>query len=193
MITQIDKKAALVFIDLQKGTTDSLPAENRQRVVRNAERLQKAFRQTGQTIVIVHVDPTGALFTRIRTEASQKKPAKDAPSAHFTELLPEITVRENDILITKHVWNAFFETNLHRQLRQKGITQLILAGVSTSIGVEGTARAAAELGYNLIFATDAMTDTIPESQTNSLIHIFPRLGELGATEHIIRLIEDIFF
>lgn len=59
-----------------------------------------------------------------------------------------------------------------------------MAGVSASIGVEGTARAAAELGYNILFVTDAMEDTVPASQNNSIVNIFPCLGELATTEEL---------
>ena len=35
-------------------------------------------------------------------------------------------------------------------LRKRGVTQIVLAGVATSIGVESTARSAYDLGYNVV-------------------------------------------
>ena len=93
-----------------------------------------------------------------------------------------------DIHITKRGWNAFFQTPLHDELQKREITQIVLCGISTSIGVEGTARAASELGYNIIFVTDAMTDTVLASHNNSLLNIFPRLGELGSAYDVINLL-----
>jgi len=47
---------------------------------------------------------------------------------------------------------------LNDELKKRNVTGIVIAGISTSIGVEGTARAASILGYNISFATDAMTD-----------------------------------
>jgi nicotinamidase-related amidase len=62
---------------------------------------------------------------------------------------------------------------------------VVLSGVATSVGVESTARAAHELGYNVVLATDAMTDLTPEAHRNSVQHIFPRLGETATTAEIL--------
>ncbi len=61
----------------------------------------------------------------------------------------------------------------------------MLTGVSTSAGVESTARSAHEHGYNVTLAVDAMTDTNAEAHENSVQRIFPRLGETGTTAEIL--------
>ena len=43
-------------------------------------------------------------------------------------------------------------------LQQRGVTQVIPTGVSTSRGVESTARIAYDCSYNVVFVSDAMTD-----------------------------------
>ena len=43
-------------------------------------------------------------------------------------------------------------------LRRRGVTQVVLTGVATSVGVESTARSAYDLGYNVTLVVDAMTD-----------------------------------
>ena len=90
-----------------------------------------------------------------------------------------------DIFVTKRTWNAFYNTPLHEELKKRNITGIVLAGIATSIGVEGTARAAHELGYNISFATDAMTDRMAEAHKHSMQIIFPRIGELGTAADII--------
>ncbi len=75
-----------------------------------------------------------------------------------------------------------------RELRRRGVTQLVLGGIATSIGVESTARAAYEHGYHVILATDAMTDLDADAHRNSLQRIFPRLGETGTTEEALTLL-----
>jgi nicotinamidase-related amidase len=71
------------------------------------------------------------------------------------------------------------------QLRRRGITNIVLCGISTSIGVESTARDAWERSYNITFASDAMTDMVAEARDRALRTIFPRLGEIGTVDEIL--------
>ena len=73
-------------------------------------------------------------------------------------------------------------------LKKLGVTQVVIAGVATSIGVESTARYAHELGFNVTLAVDAMTDMNADAHTNSVTRIFPRLGETGTSREIIDLL-----
>ena len=95
---------------------------------------------------------------------------------------------EGDIVVTKRNWGAFYGTDLDLQLRRRGVTQIVLAGIATSIGVESTARAAYEHGYHVTLATDAMADMNLQAHLNGLERIFPRLGETGTTAEIIELL-----
>jgi nicotinamidase-related amidase len=83
---------------------------------------------------------------------------------------------------------AFTNTDLEARLKGLGVTQVVLAGVATSIGVESTARHAYELGFNVTLAIDAMTDLSLEAHDNSVARIFPRLGETGSTQEIVDLL-----
>ncbi|HCN82589.1 MAG TPA: hydrolase, partial [Sphingobacteriaceae bacterium] len=153
-------------------------------IIENASKLISAFRKLQLPVVIVTVNPAGAAWTRTRKDPN---PAPAIPRKDdWTEITPEILTEESDIFIRKHTWNAFYETGLDEELKKRNITGIVLAGISTSIGVEGTARAASERGYNLTFAADAMTDMQISSHENSLKYIFPRMGETGSTEDIIR-------
>lgn len=80
-------------------------------------------------------------------------------------------------------------TDLDDYLKAKGVTEVVLLGVSTSAGVESTARQAYEHGYNVALAIDAMTDTNADAHHNSLTRIFPRLGETGTTQEILALLD----
>jgi nicotinamidase-related amidase len=70
------------------------------------------------------------------------------------------------------------------------VTQVVIAGVATSAGVESTARQAHELGFNVTLAVDAMTDMNSDAHINSVTQIFPRLGETGTTRDVIDLLEN---
>jgi nicotinamidase-related amidase len=65
---------------------------------------------------------------------------------------------------------------------------VVIAGVSTSSGVESTARHAHENGFHVTLAVDPMTDMNADAHKNSITRIFPRLGETGTTQEIIDLL-----
>lgn len=182
--TAIDPKVALVVIDLQRGIAtgnrEPVPVEV---VIARAVALADAFRARKLPVVLVNVDgaPSG------RTEA--RRTGFDPPP-EFVEIVPELGPKIGDLLITKRTWGAFQGTTLDADLRDLGVTQIVLAGVSTSAGVESTARAAHERGYNVTLAIDAMTDSDGEEHLNSVGRIFPRLGETGTTDEILELLEQ---
>jgi nicotinamidase-related amidase len=104
--------------------------------------------------------------------------------------VPELNRQPQDHLVTKRTWGAFTNTDLEAHLKTLGVTQVVIVGVSTSAGVESTARQAYELGFNVTLAIDAMTDMNPDAHINSITRIFPKLGETGTTEEIIGLLKQ---
>ncbi|MDN3584315.1 isochorismatase family protein [Mucilaginibacter flavus] len=183
MITTIDKNTALVLIDLQNMVVKLPVAHPVAGVLANAAKLVAAFREAGLPIVLVNVNPIGSKAFGVRKD--RNPPAGGAPAADWLDIVPEIETSDEDIRITKHTWGAFYETALHQELQKRNITQIVLAGIATSVGVEGTARQANEFGYNIAFASDAMSDMFLDAHESSFKNIFPRLGEVGTTEDII--------
>jgi nicotinamidase-related amidase len=108
----------------------------------------------------------------------------------WTDLLPELDRQPGDIAVTKRSWGAFATTNLEAQLKARGVTQVVVTGVVTSVGVEATARQAYERGFNVTLALDAMTDLRAESHEYSVRKVFPRIGETGTTQEILLLLEQ---
>ena len=65
----------------------------------------------------------------------------------------------------------------------------MLAGVSTSAGVESTARSAHDHGYHVVLATDAMADRDADSHRHSIERVFPKLGETATSTEIIDVLD----
>ena len=181
-ITPLDQKAALVIIDLQKGIVSAPTAHSIDDVVKHASELAAAFRRHGLPVVLVNVDG-GAPG---RTEIS--RPAF-TPPPDWTDIVAELGQQPDDLLVTKQTWGAFHATPLDTLLRDRGVTQIVLTGVATSAGVESTARAAHEHGYNVVLATDAMADRDPELHANSIQRVFPRLGETATSGDILAMLD----
>ena len=182
-VTTLDPKTALIVIDLQKGIAALATAHLMQYVVGHSAALAEAFRARGLPVVLVNV----AAGAPGRTEQAPRATGDFPPD--FTELLPELNQQPSDHVVTKRTWGAFTGTGLEAWLRGQGVTQVVITGVATSIGVESTARQAHEAGFNVTLAVDAMTDLRAEAHENSLAQIFPRLGETGKTDEILALLE----
>ncbi len=184
-VTTLDPTTALIVIDLQKGVMGMPTQPAPELVLANTVRLLDAFRERGLPVVLVNVD-AGAPG---RTELNQGAPAPERP-AGWDELAPELNAQPSDHLVTKKTWGAFHGTDLDEYLRGAGATQVVITGIATSAGVESTARQAHEHGYHVTLATDAMADRSPEVHRHSIEQIFPRLGETGTTDEILRLLAD---
>lgn len=65
----------------------------------------------------------------------------------------------------------------------------MLGGISTSIGVDTTAREAFQHGYNQIFLEDAMTAVTKEEHEYVCKYIFPRIGKIRTSEQVISLLK----
>jgi nicotinamidase-related amidase len=178
-------QCALVVIDLQKGIV-ALPAAPRPatEVIGNAGALARAVRAGGGLVVRVRVTPSPDLKDALHPESDAPPLVRNRPP-DFAELVPEIEVQPGDLLITKRQWGAFHGTELDLQLRRRGLRTIILCGISTSIGVESTARNAYELGYEQVFVEDACAAPTAEEHANSMTRIFPRIGRVRSTAQVL--------
>jgi nicotinamidase-related amidase len=187
-ITAIDPRTALVLIDLQRGILGQ-PTQpySGTEVLARALRLAEAFRAHHLPVLLVRVTarPDGSDAVPGRTEVPRPTNRPEG----WDQLAEELTGHSDDIVVTKRNWGAFHGTDLDLQLRRRGVTQIVLGGIATSLGVESTARAAHEHGYHVTVATDAMADLQPDAHTNSVTRIFPRLGETGTTDEILELLD----
>ena len=176
---------ALVLIDLQRGivAAKTFPLESME-VVTRAARLATACRDAGVTVILVHVDPgpDGILFPRV--QADQPRPPMK-PSADFAEFLPELGQQPSDVVVTKHQPNAFYSTDLEVHLVRRRIRTIILAGISTNLGVEATARAAHERGYEQIFVPDAMAARELDLHEHTVRRILPTMGRVRPLDVVL--------
>ncbi|HKU34996.1 MAG TPA: isochorismatase family protein [Paenarthrobacter sp.] len=183
MSIELEQIPALVVIDLQSGIVGQPAAHPIEQVIRNSAELAEAFRAKGLPVVLVNVDATAPGRTE-RNKALGRSGPQSLP-AEATVLVPELNQQQSDITVTKRTFGAFLSTDLDAKLRGVGANQIVLTGVSTTSGVESTARSAYELGYHVAFVLDAMTDGNAEAHEASVKHQFPKLGELGTTAEVL--------
>lgn len=176
---------ALILIDLQRGIvagtlTPNAPAD----VVARGAELATAFRTRGALVVLVNVDPgeNGELFPR--PEADQPRPPFTL-TPDWTELVPELGRQPSDVTVTKHQPNAFYCTDLEVHLRRRNVRTIVLGGIATNLGVEATARAAFERGFEQVFVEDAMTARGEVLHTHTVTQFFPTIGRVRTTREVI--------
>ncbi|MCL2731369.1 MAG: isochorismatase family protein [Actinomycetia bacterium] len=188
-LTTLDPACALVVIDLQKGIVSARTGPPVTAAVRQAAQLAGGFRRHGLPVVLVNV--TGRAPGRTdagRTDAGRSGIGAALPDG-WADLIDELDVRPTDHLITKRRRSAFHDTGLDTLLRDLGVTQVVLAGIATGSGVESTARAAADHGYHVVLATDAMTDPDADAHRHSVARVFPKLGETTTTAEVLDMME----
>lgn len=182
----IDKsKTALVVIDLQKGIVARQVAPySSDAVIKNAAALADIFRENGMPVFLVRVTPSpdGKDALHPITDITMQMPAMPPD---WAEIVSKMGPLPGDFVITKHQWGAFYGTELDLELRRRGMTTIVLCGISTNIGVESTARVAYEYGYHQIFAEDAMAAMSVEEHAFTIEKTFPRIGLVRKTEDIL--------
>lgn len=78
------------------------------------------------------------------------------------ELIQELDRRDGDLVVEKHTYSAFRDTNLEEKLFEMGIKEVIVTGVMTNLCCETTAREAFVRGFRVFFSTDATATSLPE-------------------------------
>ncbi len=183
-LTALDPVTALIVIDLQKGTAGHPSIPPLSEIVDRTRELIDAFRAEGLPVVLVNV----AGRAPGRTEQGSRSSL--TLSEGWAELLPELRQQPSDILVTKRSWGAFATTDLEARLKAKRVTQVVVTGVATSVGVEATARQAYEQGFHVTVALDAIADVSKEAHEYSIRNIFPRIAETGITQEILSLLQN---
>jgi nicotinamidase-related amidase len=174
----LDPRPALVLIDLQKGVTALALAHPVPGIVARAADLANAFRHHDLPVVLVNVNGRAPGRTEVQ-------PPTFTLPADWSELVPELNIQPGDVRITKQRPGAFLGTSLDADLRRLGVTQVVLAGIATSQGVEATARSAYDLGYNVALVIDAITDRDLDLHQRTVDQVFPRLGERALTAEVL--------
>lgn len=77
-----------------------------------------------------------------------------------TKIIDELAPHSDDLVIAKHRYSGFFETDLDDVLRSRGVTSLIFTGCTTSVCVESTLRDAFYRDYRCLLLTDCCAEAV---------------------------------
>ena len=141
-------QTALIVIDVQESfrIRPNWSAVDHPDIADRVNRLVAAARDRGDLVVwILHTEPgTGGAFD---------------PANGHVRLIEGLEPRDGEPIIPKTSHNAFTTTNLQQLLTQHGIRELIISGIRTEQCCETTTRVASDLGYDVVFVTEATATT----------------------------------
>ncbi|WP_026111948.1 hydrolase [Winslowiella toletana] len=185
MMTLNPATTALVLIDLQEGILPFAGGpHSADQVVSRAATLAEKFRAVDAPVILVRVGWSKDFAEAPKQPVDAANPGAALPD-NWWVYPAALGVQPGDIEVTKRQWGAFYGTDLEMQLRRRGIDTIVLAGISTNIGVESTARNAWELGFNLVIAEDVCSAGSSEQHQGSLNWIFPRIAQVRQSAEII--------
>ena len=129
------------------------------------------------------IPPVNAVFARVGDNRLMHH--EDPSTAIHDQLAPE----PGDIVVRKTRVGAMSTTDLDRQLRDRGITTLVLAGISTSGVVLSTVIEAADRDYRLYVLSDGTEDLDAETRDVLLGKVFPRRAQVIDTAGLRTLLQ----
>jgi nicotinamidase-related amidase len=104
------------------------------------------------------------------------------------DIVPELYPRPGEPVIDKPGKGAFFATDLHAILQNRGVTQLVVTGVTTEVCVNTTVREANDRGYDCLVPEDCVGSYFPEFQLMGLKMIAAQGGIFGWVSHSNRIL-----
>jgi nicotinamidase-related amidase len=164
---------ALVVIDMQRdfvepggfGATLGNDVTRLQAIVPAVQRVLAAWRKAGGLVVHTREAHAPDLSDCPRAKRERGAPALRigdvGPMGRIlvagepgNQIVPELAPQSGELVIDKPGKGAFYATPLHVELQRRGITHLLLMGVTTEVCVQTTMREANDRGYDALLLED---------------------------------------
>ncbi len=107
------------------------------------------------------------------------------------DLIDELQPLPGEPVIDKPGYSAFASTDLELLLRNRGISELLITGVTTEVCVSSTLRSAVDLGYACTLVSDACGSAYPELHAAALAMVDVEGGLFGRVCDSARLITEL--
>lgn len=158
------RRAALLLWDMEYAIAPN--AFNYQDILGNLKMLAGLAREIA--VPVFYSQQTGfdllrqeaGVWVRVRmkrakaTEPSQLLQEKEDP--HGRDIVAELKPAATDIVFQKRRPDGFVGTDFDLMLRSNAVRTIVIGGVATEGGVEGTARSARNLGYDVVVLKDSV-------------------------------------
>jgi nicotinamidase-related amidase len=158
------KRAALLIWDMEYAIAPN--AFNYKDILGNLKMLSTVARDVG--VPVFYSQQTGfdllkeeaGVWVRVRMKrAKAADPSvllKEKEDPHGRDIVEELKPQAKDIVFQKRRPDGFVGTDFDLMLRSNGVRTILIGGVATEGGVEGTARSARNLGYDVVVLKDSV-------------------------------------
>jgi ureidoacrylate peracid hydrolase len=187
-------RTALVVVDMQnyfvaEGFAAEVPKARD--IVPNINRMAKALRAAGGTVVWVQTTATGAMEQWANHHNHMLTP--DRVDKRLTQLneghdgfkvYPKLETLPADLRIKKIKYSAFIagSSDIDVQLKSRGIDTLLVTGTVTNVCCESTARDAMMLDYRVVMLSDGNASLTDEEHAASLNNFLIFFGDVMTTD-----------
>ncbi|MGW0769097.1 cysteine hydrolase family protein [Streptomyces sp. NPDC002676] len=184
---------ALLVIDYQPAIVAALPeGGDREALLGRMEGAIADVRATGSTIAYVRVGFTEADWDAIPAVNKSFAPLAQHRVMHHedpaTAIHERLAPQDGDIIVRKTRYGGMSTTDLNQQLRERGITTLVVSGISTSGAVLSTVIYAADRDYQLYVLSDGVADPDAEVHNVLLHHVLPSRAHIVDTADLHALL-----
>jgi biuret amidohydrolase len=107
------------------------------------------------------------------------------------DFIPALMPKAGEVVIPKPGKGAFYATTLQAELAKRGITQLLITGVTTEVCVQTTMREANDRGYDCLLVEDGTESYFPAFKKATLEMVRAQGGIVGwtaTTEQILNVL-----
>jgi nicotinamidase-related amidase len=203
-------KLALVIIDMQRdfmepgGFGDALGNNvlRLQTIVPALKELLSAFRALGlpviHTIECHQPDLSDCPPAKLNRGKGSLKIGDEGPMGRIlvrgelgNGIIPDLTPLPGEVVIHKPGKGAFYATPLGAILAERGITHLLVTGVTTEVCVQTTMREANDRGYECLMVEDCTESYFPEFKQSTLEMVRAQGGIVGWTAPSANVLEAL--
>ena len=107
------------------------------------------------------------------------------------DFVPELKPVAGETVIAKPGKGAFYATELDAQLRARGITHLVIGGVTTEVCVQTSMREANDRGYDCLLVEDATESYFPEFKRATLDMVRAQGAIVGWTATVDQVLASL--
>jgi maleamate amidohydrolase len=185
-------RPALVIVDVVRAYVDPdsplYAGTSAEDALRANVRLRAAADAAGIPVIMTGVEyhpggRDGGIF--FRKVPALKAFERGNPMGQF---LPELSPRDQDVVITKQYPSAFFGTPLASMLTALGVDTVMITGYSTSGCVRASALDAMQYGFIPFVISDACADRDPAPHNANLFDLQAKYAEVLTTSEVIKLL-----
>ncbi|MFQ6192814.1 cysteine hydrolase family protein [Streptomyces sp. NPDC000405] len=187
---------ALLVMDFQPAILAALPESgDREDLLGRVEGAIADIRAKGGTIAYVRVGFTEADWDAIPAVNKSFGPLAQHRVMHHedpaTAIHERLAPQDGDIIVRKTRYGGMSTTDLDQQLRERGITTLVVSGVSTSGAVLSTVIDAADRDYQLYVLSDGVADPDTEVHSVLLHQVLPSRAHVVDTAELHALLRAV--